>query len=140
MNGSRVLFTTVTALVLAVGAVGCGTDDTSSDESVSSATTSVAEDVETPAESADGDIPIYQPSSLVSQAIGSTVLTSADPIEKISDFYVDAVEKGGWETVSKSVTRYSTNLTVKKSGQGASISIAPSGEGTVISISTYPSF
>jgi hypothetical protein len=84
------------------------------------------------------DIPEYQPSTVVSKAAGSTVLHSRDPIDKVSAFYLDFVNAGGWQTVSKSTTPYSTSLTIKKPGKGASISIAPTQGGTVISISTYP--
>lgn len=85
-------------------------------------------------------VPFYQPSTTVSQAVGSVVLSSPDPVPKVSAFYVNAVGKGGWTTVSKSITQYSASLTVKKAGQGASISVAPgAGTGTVITISTYPS-
>ncbi|MBV8347045.1 MAG: hypothetical protein JOZ49_05765 [Mycolicibacterium sp.] len=84
------------------------------------------------------EIPEYQPSTVVSKATGSTVLHSPDPIDKVSAFYLDFADKSGWQTVSKSTTPYSTSLTIKKSGKGASISIAPTQGGTVISVSTYP--
>lgn len=52
--------------------------------------------------------------------------------------YVNVVNADGWTTLSKTITPHSGNLTIKKSGQGASISVAPWGSGSVISISTYP--
>jgi hypothetical protein len=84
-------------------------------------------------------IPIYQPSKVVSQAPGSIMLTSPDPVDRVSDFYVDAVDHGGWQSVSENITSDSTHITVQKPGQGASISIARTGSGTVISISGHPS-
>jgi hypothetical protein len=75
---------------------------------------------------------------VVSKATGSTVLHSADPIDKVSAFYLDFVNTGGWQTVSKSTTPYSTSLTIKKSGKGASISISPSRGGTNISNQHLP--
>jgi hypothetical protein len=48
------------------------------------------------------------------------------------------VDRDGWTTVSKSITPHNGNLTIKKSGQGATISVAPSGSGSAITISTYP--
>ena len=81
---------------------------------------------------------MYQPSTIRSQTSDSAVLTSPDSVTKVSDYYVSVVDTGGWTTVSKSITAYSGNLTIKKSGQGATISVAPSGSGSVISISTYP--
>lgn len=153
---SRILFGSVGALVIGIGVTACGGGGSSSGTAATSTTTSAAASrttstvtsaeptttataTATSAESAAGEIPIYQPSTLVSQATGSTVLSSTDSVGKVSDFYLAAVDKGGWQIVSKSVTAYSASLTVKRSGRGASISIATSGPGTVISISTYPS-
>jgi hypothetical protein len=83
-------------------------------------------------------IPNYMPSTVVSEWPWSRTLRSADPVDKVSAFYLDAMETDGWRTVSKAMGRYSTNLTVKKAHTGASISIATVGRGTSISISTYP--
>ncbi|MEZ5149992.1 hypothetical protein ACFWDA_21710 [Rhodococcus zopfii] len=145
------------AVVLATGvAVGaCGAGDSGSGESqqttVSSTTTQVAElsasgtgepDTGTqptfPAESVGG-IAVYQPSTEISRALGSAVLTTSDPLEKVSDFYVGSVDREGWQSVSRSITPHSTSLTVRKDGKGASISVSMGGDGTLISISTYPS-
>ncbi|MGZ4523133.1 MAG: hypothetical protein ACXVXP_14415 [Mycobacteriaceae bacterium] len=148
---SRILFGSVGALVIGIGVTACGGGGSSSGTAATSTTTSAAASRTTStvtsaeptttatATSAAGEIPIYQPSTLVSQSMGSTVLSSTDSVGKVSDFYLAAVDKGGWQIVSKSVTAYSASLTVKRSGRGASISIATSGPGTVISISTYPS-
>jgi hypothetical protein len=87
----------------------------------------------------DRGIPNYEPSTVVSHSASSRTLHSPDPVNKVSAFYVDSLDKRGWETVSKSLTKYSANLTVKKAGKGASISIATAGTGSTISISTYPS-
>lgn len=148
---SRILFGSVGALVIGIGVTACGGGGSSSGTAATSTATSAAASRTTStvtsaeptttatATSAAGEIPIYQPSTLVSQSMGSTVLSSTDSVGKVSDFYLAAVDKGGWQIVSKSVTPYSASLTVKRSGRGASISIATSGPGTVISISTYPS-
>jgi hypothetical protein len=55
----------------------------------------------------------------------------------VSDYYLNVVKTDGWTTVSKSITSHSGNLTIKKSGQGATVSVAPSGSGTLITISAY---
>jgi hypothetical protein len=83
-------------------------------------------------------IPFYQPSSVHSQTSSSATLSSPDPVTKVSDYYVNVVHTGGWTTVTKSLTSHSGNLTIKRSGQGATISVAPSGSGTFITINTYP--
>ena len=86
----------------------------------------------------DTGIPNYEPSTLVSRSTSSRTLQSSAPVDEVSAFYADAMEKGGWETVSKTAGKYSATLTVEKTGHGASISIAAIGLGTSISITTYP--
>jgi hypothetical protein len=83
-------------------------------------------------------VPNYQPSSVVSQAPGSTTLSSSDSVEKVTAFYLNVIHAGRWHTVSQSVTGHNASLTIKKSHQGASILISPTGSHTVISISTNP--
>jgi hypothetical protein len=83
-------------------------------------------------------IPFYKPSTTRTNTGDSATLTSSSSVTKVNDFYVNAVNSGGWTTVSKSTSQFHGNLTVKKAGQGATISVAPSGSGTLISISTYP--
>jgi hypothetical protein len=83
-------------------------------------------------------VPFYEPSSVHSQTSSSATLTSPDPVTKVSDYYLNVVKTDGWTTVSKSITSHSGNLTIKKSGQGATVSVAPSGSGTLITISAYP--
>lgn len=91
--------------------------------------------------SASGEIsgiPFYQPSTVITQTGNAVVLKSPDPVTKVTAFYVNAIEKGGWNSVSKTITNYNGNLTVRRPGHGASISISPSGSSSLISISTYP--
>jgi hypothetical protein len=83
-------------------------------------------------------ITFYQPSTVTSHTGDSAVLTSPDPVTKVNDYYLKLVDTDGWTTVSKSISPHNGNLTIKKSGQGATISIAPSGSGSAITISTYP--
>lgn len=166
MTGSRGMrLPVVAALVLALGAAACSTSTsvpspatsppaTSSPEAApltsetphegteatSSPATSSGESEASPS-SVDG-IPIYQPSTLVSQATGSTVLRTPDPIDKVGAYYVNFVDTNGWQTVSRTVTQNAASLTVKKSGRGASIAVGRDPQGgtqTVIAISTYPS-
>ncbi len=132
------------AAALAVGVTACG-GNTSPDHGASPAITSAtpsATSASAPATSSASasiaGIPFYQPSSTVSQTGSSAVLTSPDPVTKVTAYYVNVADTGGWTTVSRSITSYSGNLTIKKPGQGATISVAPSGAGSVISISTYP--
>jgi hypothetical protein len=109
----------VAVLVLGLGAVaaGCGGGET-------------PEDV---------GIPIYEPSDVVSEETGSTVLTSPDSVDEISQFYLDFVEREDWETVSETVRDDGASLTIRKDGDGATIAIGPHDPDTLISISTYAS-
>lgn len=85
-------------------------------------------------------IPLYEPSVEVSQAGGSTVLRTADSVEQVRRFYADALAGGGWQVVSQTGGQDFASFVVKRSGQGASITIAPGAEAqTLITISTYPS-
>jgi hypothetical protein len=88
----------------------------------------------------EAGLPNYQPSTVVSESRGATVLRTSDPIDKVSAYYINLIDTGGWQAVSQTVTGHAANLVVKKSGQGASITISsnPAGPQTLIVISTYP--
>lgn len=88
----------------------------------------------------DAGIPKYQPSTVVTETVGSTVLTTPDSVEQVEKFYADFINRDGWQTVSHASTGSSANFTIKKSGKGANISIASTGGSeTTVSLSTYPS-
>ncbi len=112
---ARILIVLLLALTVGVAAAACG---------------STPEDI---------GIPIYKPSDTVSEATGSTVLKTSDSVDQVSKFYKDFIDKENWDTVSQTSSSASANYTIKKSGDGATISIATSGSDTLISISTYPS-
>lgn len=111
----RILIALLVALTLGIGASACG---------------------ESPE---DLGIPMYEPSETVSEATGSTVLKTEDSVEQVTKFYADFIEKENWDTVSETSSSGVGNFTIKKSGDGATISISTSGSDTLISISTYPS-
>jgi hypothetical protein len=136
-------FVAAAALVAVVGVNACGGAAPTQPAPPASPppTAPAASPDASPGPSANGaikGIPFYQPSTIRGQTSTTVVLNSPDPVTKVSDYYVNVVNSGGWTTVSKSITPYSGNLTIKKSGQGATISVAPSGSGSVITISTYP--
>ena len=123
----------VATLAAGLGVTACGG---STSGQGAAATASAA-----PTATAGGEIagiPFYQPSHVVSHTGHSALLTTPASVTKVTDYYVKEVHSGGWTTVSKSATRYNGNLTVKKSGQGATISVSPSRPGSRVSISTYP--
>lgn len=115
MRAARLLIALVMALMLGIGAAACS----GSPEELG--------------------IPIYEPSEVVSEATGSTVLETPDSVKEVYDFYVDFVERENWETVSQNSSSAAANLTIKKSGDGSTIAISTSGSDTLISISTYAS-
>ena len=90
------------------------------------------------ATAASGQLPDYQPSTLVSKSASSTVLTSPDPVDKIGAFYKDALAQGGWHVTSSSMSAYHASFTAYRSSEGASISVYSRGSGSGISISTHP--
>jgi hypothetical protein len=119
------------ALAAVIGVSACGGTTTSSHPGAEATTAPSHPD------SLKG-VPFYRPSTVHSKTTASAELSSPDSVTKVSNFYVSVVERDGWTTVSKSVTPHSGNLTIKKSGQGATISVAPSGSGSLINISAYP--
>jgi hypothetical protein len=85
-----------------------------------------------------GQLPDYQPSTVVSKSASSTVLTSPDPVDKIGAFYKNALAQGGWHVTSSSMSAYHASFTASRSSEGASISVYSRGSGSGISISTHP--
>jgi hypothetical protein len=85
-----------------------------------------------------GQLPDYQPSTVVSKSASSTVLTSPDPVDKIGAFYKNALTQGGWHVTSSSMSAYHASFTASRSSEGASISVYSRGSGSGISISTHP--
>jgi hypothetical protein len=138
----------IAALGLGLGGTACGgsppppqAPPTASPPTTATATQTTPASPAPTSLPATAGIPLYQPSTVVSQAAGSTVLHTPDPVAKVEDFYEEAIERGGWQVVSKSSTDYSANYVVRKAGQGATISVAQTpgaGPAIVISISTYP--
>ena len=90
------------------------------------------------ATAASGNLPDYQPSTVVSKSASSTVLTSPDPVGKIGAFYKNALAQGGWRVTSSSMSAYHASFTAQRSSEGASISVYSRGTGSGISISTHP--
>lgn len=88
--------------------------------------------------SAQGKLPEYQPSAVVSKSAYSIVLTSPDSVNKIGAFYRKALATGGWHVVSDSSGPYHASFTAYRSHEGASISVYSRGSGSGISISTHP--
>lgn len=83
-------------------------------------------------------VPIYQPSTVVSQAGGHTQLTSPDDVAKVTAFYKQALSQDGWSLTSSATTAASANFVARRTGMGATVAISTMGpRGTSISVSTY---
>jgi hypothetical protein len=157
----RVLAALLLALVLA--ATGCSSSSRSSAPSASpsspspvspsspspvsplpaappgSASRSAAAAAPAPAPAGPVALPTYEPSTVVNQETGSATWTSPDSVSKIAAFYVDALANGGWQTVSKNTSfPYSGNLIGKRAGEGVAVTVAATGRGSLIHVSTYP--
>jgi hypothetical protein len=78
----------------------------------------------------------YQPSTIVTQSPSYTLLHTSDGVTRVSDFYAKQFSHG-WTVVNKTLTAHSGSFTVRKSGHGANVVIAPMPSGASISISTY---
>jgi hypothetical protein len=80
----------------------------------------------------------YQPSTVVSESGGHTQLTSPDDVSKVTSFYQNALQQGGWSISSTAKTASSANFVAHKTGEGVTVAISTMGPaGTSISISTY---
>ena len=120
------------ALAALVGISACGGSSTPGSGSTATTTAPAS------AQGSVKGVPLYTPSTVHSKTDTTATLTSPDPVTKVSNFYVGVINRDGWTTVSKSLTQVSGNLTIKKAGQGATISVAPSGSGSLVHISAYP--
>jgi hypothetical protein len=120
----------VAVVVLVAGAINTGTAATSH------ASGSAGAPAVTAATSAR--LPDYQPSTVVSKTWASTVLESSGSVRTIGEFYAGALARGGWHVTSSSAGPYHASFTAYRGDQGASISVYPRGDGSGISVSTYP--
>jgi hypothetical protein len=127
--------------VAVVALAGCGGTSTASTSSVPATampsnltpTSALTEAATTTTSS----ITAYQPATVVAQHPGYMLLNSPDSLAKVSAYYTNQIEHGGWQTISSSKTGASTNLVVKKGHEGSTITLVTSGTGTSISVSDY---
>jgi hypothetical protein len=81
-------------------------------------------------------LPAYQPAT-VTGLRSSTALRSPDPVAKVSAFYVAALERGGWRTLSSQLGGTSARLVARKGAEGVTITITPAGRGSSIAVETH---
>ncbi|MET9885809.1 hypothetical protein ABZZ20_22250 [Streptomyces sp. NPDC006430] len=100
-------------------------------------TTQASSQSVTPSRTASGPIPTYPGATVVSHVGGFTLLHTDDSVSKVGSFYVDALARDGWTTVSKYQGEFSVNLMARRDGKGVTVQVSPTGSGTSISITTY---
>ena len=127
-----------------VAAKQSATANTASSSATAPASTSASSTSSAPAGGGNGGstgkapVPDYKPSTVVSKAPDSTVLTSPDSVAKIASYYKAVLAKGGWQLRSAVVTTGSASFSAHRGGQGVTISVYPQASGSGISISTHP--
>lgn len=82
------------------------------------------------------DVPLYQPSAVLSEGPTSITLISQKSVTQVSAYYASTFSGGGWVIVSKTVTPHSASFTVKKNGQGATVTVYSNGAGSAVLISS----
>jgi hypothetical protein len=135
----------ILALTLAAGAGACSASGgylAPPALSATSATPSAAATLSTAAArtaarpgTAAGSLPAYQPSKVVSEASGHTLLSTADSVSKVTRFYENALKDQGWRIVSTAKTAARATIVAMHGTRGAGILISSAGPaGTSISV------
>lgn len=131
----------VATLAAGLGVTACGGTTTGQGAAATASPTHpAATATAAPTQSPRGpiaDVPFYQPSRLESHTERTALLSSPDSVSKVNAFYLSELGGHGWTTLSRSISAYHGNFTIKKSTEGANISVYPSGSGSRINISTY---
>jgi hypothetical protein len=96
-----------------------------------------------PSQAATSTLAVYKPSSVVSRTVTgknqkALVLSSPSPVTKVGAFYVSALKRGGWRTVSAAKSPYSVNLTAKRGNVGVTVAVSKKGQGSTIAVTTHP--
>ena len=73
---------------------------------------------------AAGSLPAYQPSKVVSEASGHTLLSTADSVSKVTRFYENALKDQGWRIVSTAKTAARATIVAMHGTRGAGILIS----------------
>ncbi len=84
---------------------------------------------------ASGDtLPDFKPSTVISHAGTTTVLSSPAAVDKIAAFYENALKSGGWQWKATAKSAYSAHYEATKGSARASIQVSRSGTGASISV------
>jgi hypothetical protein len=130
-------------LFLSAGIAGCGSASSSPTSApattAAAATTPAAATTTGATPAATGDtIPEYKPSTVTSsQHVGpasKTVLASPDSVEKVTAFYENALQSGGWQVEKTAKSGDTVEYKAIKGAAAAEIEISPAGTGASITV------
>ena len=128
-------------LLLSAWIVGCSSGSSSSSPTSAPATTAAA--ATTPAAAtttaASGDaVPEYKPSTVTSSehagGASKTVLTSPDSAEKVTAFYENALQSGGWQVEKTTKSGDTVEYKAIKGTAAVEIEISSAGAGASITV------
>jgi hypothetical protein len=128
-------------LLLTVWIVGCSSGSSSSSPTSAPATTAAATTTPSAATTtaASGDaVPEYKPSTVTSSehvgGAGKTVLTSPDSAEKVTAFYENALQSGGWQVEKTTKSGDTVEYKAIKGTAAVEIEISSAGAGASITV------
>jgi hypothetical protein len=126
-------------LLLSAWIVGCSSGSSSSSPTSAPATTAAAAATPAAATPASGDaVPEYKPSTVTSRehvgGASKTVLTSPDSAEKVTAFYGNALQSGGWQVKKTTKSGDTVEYKAAKGTAAAEIEISSAGAGASITV------
>jgi hypothetical protein len=126
-------------LLLSAWIVGCSSGSSSSSPTSAPATTAAAATAAAAATPASGDaVPEYKPSTVTSSehvgGAGKTVLTSPDSAEKVTAFYENALQSGGWQVEKTTKSGDTVEYKAIKGTAAVEIKISSAGAGASITV------
>jgi hypothetical protein len=133
----KILSIAATGVVAAVMAIGGCAHNASGPAPTTSPTQAPPAQTASPTARA-GPLPAYPGAEVTRHLGGTTLLHTDDPVGKVGTFYADTLAKEGWRTVSRYLGDRSADIVAKKGHEGVTVQVSPTGSGTSISITSYP--
>jgi hypothetical protein len=126
-------------LLLSAWIAGCSSGSSSSSAVSAAATTAAAAPASATTAAASSDaVPEYQPSTVTSSEgagpASKTVLTSADSVEKVTAFYQNALQSGGWQVEKTTKSGGTVEYKAIKGTKAVEIEVSPAGTGASITV------
>ena len=125
-------------LLLSAWIVGCSSGSSSSSPTSAPATTAAAATTPAAATTSSDAVPEYKPSTITSSehvgGAGKTVLMSPDSAEKVTAFYENALQSGGWQVEKTTKSGNTVEYKAIKGTAAAEIEISSAGAGASITV------